>query len=552
MKIRHLQLFFIFFILCDLVLKSQIQIDDSQIYRETFFTEFNEFDSIFSINSLIHEIDSNIKKSNLSRSEYGIMVKSLKSGKNYYSVNSQNLLAPASVTKLYTTFAALDIFGEDYHVPTKIFTDGTVGYDSVLKGNLYLVGFGDGMFSIRDLEDLADKVKNLGIKSIKGNIYVDGSYFDNVFERLVYSGDKDVVIQLPHISPVILERNTVNVVVSSGAQAGKTVRVHYIPDSEHFVTTNSATVSGAKRKSRGAVEFENGNFKNDVLMEEGNFGDEPSYEYLAAVSQKGSGIRVVSRAGQNGKQVFTISGSLPPSRTVSYAHHLTNPELSISGTFKSRLEAGGIRIFGESNSIRGYNTNALADWTLLVEFRRPLIDIINRVNKDSDNFLAEVLFKMIGAEAQISDNTALSTRMYYDEIFENYGIYCVQCKFNDGSGLSRRNLITAESVIQLLEAAYKSSFRESFRNSFALAGNDGTLKKRMRNSFTEGNLAGKTGSLRNVSALAGYVDTIEGDTLAFAFIFNGPNIGIYKDLENKLAQILSEFTYRFAVTDVCE
>lgn len=555
MKIRFIDFFLILIIylaFCGSPLKAQLQIDAAQIYRETFFVEFNELDSIYSINTLIREIDNAIKKSNLNRSEYGIVVKSLKSGKQYYSINAKSLLTPASVTKLYTTFAAFEIFGEDYQIPTKIFTDGTIGPDSILKGNLYLVGFGDGMLSIRDLELISDKVKNLGIKGITGNIYVDGSYFDNINERLVYSGDKDVVIQLPPISSVILERNTVNVVVSSGAQAGKAVRVHYIPDSEHFITANNAIVSGSKRKSRGATEIDTANFKYEMLLEEKYIGDETPDTYLAATNQKGSGIRVLSRAGQNGKQVFTITGSLPQNRTVSYAHHLTNPELSISGTFKSRLEAGGIRISGESNAIRLYNTEALSKWTLLTEFKRPITDIINRINKDSDNFLAEVLFKKIGAEARISDNTALSTRMYYEEIFENNRIAFEKCKLNDGSGLSRRNLITPESVVQLLEAANKSSFKETFRSSFALAGNDGTLKKRMKNSNTEGNLTGKTGTLRNVSALAGYVDTIEGDTIAFAFIFNGPNVGIYKDLENKLAQILSEFTYRFAVTDIFE
>jgi D-alanyl-D-alanine carboxypeptidase/D-alanyl-D-alanine-endopeptidase (penicillin-binding protein 4) len=158
----------------------------------------------------------------------------------------------------------------------------------------------------------------------------------------------------------------------------------------------------------------------------------------------------------------------------------------------------------------------------------------------------------VGAEANLDDDNGKSARKYYDELFDKYEIECEKCRLNDGSGLSRRNLVTPESIIKVLQQSYKSSFRNEFRRSFSLAGNDGTLKKRLRNSTGNGNITAKTGTLRNVSALAGYIDTIEGDTIAFAFIFNGPNVGIYKDLENKLAQLLSDFTYRFSVTDSYE
>jgi serine-type D-Ala-D-Ala carboxypeptidase/endopeptidase (penicillin-binding protein 4) len=492
---------------------SQSDIDAAQIYRETFFTGFNELDSVYSLGLLVRDIERTIAQSKIGKTEYGIAIHSLNNDKPYYSHNLTKPLTPASVTKLFTSFAALHLFDADYKIPTKVFTDGYISSDSILKGNLYLVGFGDGIFSLRDLEYLSDKVKQLGVNVIHGNIYVDGSYFDGVYERLIYSGDKDVVVQLPPIAAVSLDRNVVQAIVSSGSKAGTPLRVQYMPSSEHFSTINSATVRGGKNTSK---------------------------------------LRVVTKAGQDGKQVFTISGNLAANRTSSFGHNLTFPEMTIAGAFKSRLEAGGIKITGSSSATNAYHKDTSIIFTAVTEFRRPIMDILNKVNKDSDNYLAETLFKIVGAQAGLDDDNSKSARLFYNELFDKYEIECKKCMLNDGSGLSRRNLVTPESVIKVLQESYKSSFRDEFRRSFSLAGNDGTLRKRLRSANGNGNITAKTGTLRNVSALAGYIDTVEGDTIAFAFIFNGPNVGIYKDLENKLAQLLADFTYRFSVTDSYE
>lgn len=513
MKTRLTLTIFYFLAIC-IPLKSQTEIDAAQIYRETFFTGFNELDSLFSINQLIRDIDRMIANANVGKTEYGIAVHSLKNDKPYYSHNIKKPLTPASVTKLFTTFAILELFGPDYMIPTKVVTDGYILNDSVLKGNIYLVGFGDGMFTLRDLEELSDKVRNLGIKEIHGDIYADGSYFDGVYERLTYSGDRDVVVQLPPISAVTVDKNVVYAIVTSGAKVGSSVSVQYLPDSEHFLTNNSAKVHGNKGRANK--------------------------------------LRVISKAGQNGKQVFNISGSIGAKRTASYGHNLTNPEYAISGMFKTRLSAGGIKITGASTAASAYHKDSTIIFNTITEFNRPITDILNKVNKDSDNFLAETLFKIVGAQANFDDDNAKSTKLYYEELFDRYKVECKGCSLNDGSGLSRRNLVTPESVINVLKTSFHSSYGDVFRNSFSLAGFDGTLKNRLKNSNGNGNVTAKTGTLRNVSALAGYIDTIEGDVLAFAFIFNGPNVGVYKDLENKLAQLLSEFTYRFAITDVYE
>jgi len=128
-----------------------------------------------------------------------------------------------------------------------------------------------------------------------------------------------------------------------------------------------------------------------------------------------------------------------------------------------------------------------------------------------------------------------------DSLSKKLYIHCEECKLNDGSGLSRRNLVTARSLTNLLIDVYKSDFKDNFINSLAIAGIDGTLRKRFRSNSTVSNIRAKTGTLRNASGLAGFVKTLEGENIAFAFIFNGNDVGYYKSLENQLAELLANF-----------
>jgi D-alanyl-D-alanine carboxypeptidase/D-alanyl-D-alanine-endopeptidase (penicillin-binding protein 4) len=151
---------------------------------------------------------------------------------------------------------------------------------------------------------------------------------------------------------------------------------------------------------------------------------------------------------------------------------------------------------------------------------------------------------MIGANSGFLTNNAYGTRQITDSILHKCGIDSSECVLNDGSGLSRRNLITIESLINILKVSYKSDFYNELKNSLSIASLDGTLKKRFKQTFAESNLHAKTGTLRNVSALAGYVTTRDGEELAFAFVFNGSNVGAYKMLENEIGILLSQFQFQ--------
>ncbi len=459
-------------------------------------------DSLKALQLLKGRIEQALTNSALKGASYGLMVHSLDAHRTLYAYNETKLLTPASTTKLFSTFTAFLALGGDYNVPTSVYTDVGAIDNGVLKGNIYLVGSGDPLLSTADIEQLADQIHNLGIKRITGHVYGDASYFDGVTDRVAYSGDADVVEPLPPISALSLNRNTITILVTSGGNAGAPVRVQTVPVSDAFTFSVSATVKGGRR------------------------------------AKPNIGMR--SSKGADGKQLFTITGSLPPRRTASYSFVVTNPALVAAGVLRRRLEAVGVTIEGTT----GVQAAPLATSRSLTAFYRPLGTIVSQVNKHSDNYCAEHIFKMVGGTMSDQNNTAVAARSVMKTSFTKCAIPFQNCCINDGSGLSRRNLVTPQTLTNLLMQAWEQPFAQNFINSLPVAGVDGTLRRRMKGTPAEGNLIGKTGTLRNVSALAGYVTTIDGEQLAFSLMFNGGNVGAYKLTENAIGKILAEFSYR--------
>ncbi|MBL0320940.1 MAG: D-alanyl-D-alanine carboxypeptidase [Ignavibacteria bacterium] len=155
-----------------------------------------------------------------------------------YERNSRQNLTPASTTKLFSTAAYYQLNGQNAIVSTEVKTDGVLEADGTLRGNLYLIGHGDALLSVNDLEFLADKVRALGIKRITGNIVGDGYAFDGQSNRAVYSGDYEDVQPLPPIVALSVNKGTVAVFASAGKTGRVNVqryrpRMHLILLSEH-------------------------------------------------------------------------------------------------------------------------------------------------------------------------------------------------------------------------------------------------------------------------------------------------------------------------------
>jgi D-alanyl-D-alanine carboxypeptidase/D-alanyl-D-alanine-endopeptidase (penicillin-binding protein 4) len=505
--------------------------------RSTFSRE----DSTNSLKDLKANIDELLNNDLLKSTDLSIAIYSLDQNDYIYQKNIYEAVTPASNTKLFTTFASLSIFGKKFYVSTVIYADAKPNKDSVLNGNLYIVGYGDGLLSVPDIEYLADDIKNSGIKKINGNVYADNSFFDELTDRMVYAGDADRVEGIPPITPLSIEKNVVQVLVRAGNNSGEKVSVQTIPASEAFKIDVTATVSGG---SKGRLE---NNYRIESspydLPLEGMLTGYGGGAFLNISMLAAGKIYISSKLGSDGYQNLKVSGSLNAGRTYYYSYHILNPALAVAGSLKDRLISGGVPVNGSIGIKSISEIDSTKKPIYLSVFQRPLIELLMPINKNSDNYLAETLFKMIGGNAKLNDHTGKSAQQAIKNALKNNRIYCDKCQLNDGSGLSRRNLCTTDALVQILKAAANSDFASEFDSTLSIAGIDGTLEKRMTFGLAENNLRAKTGTLRNVSALSGYVNTLDGERLCFSFIFNGPNIGTYKEIEDQLGEILSQFFY---------
>ena len=237
---------------------------------------------------------------------------------------------------------------------------------------------------------------------------------------------------------------------------------------------------------------------------------------------------------------FSVSGAIDAGDSYSYSYFIENPELAAAGALYNYLKMNGINVKGN------YLSGKLPKDQNKIELcskQRYLVDIISETLKNSDNYLAENIFKKIGASSGKMIENAKEAKTIISGLLNKYGLNGNDCVFYDGSGLSRRNKVNGETVVGFLNKIYKSDSKNILDTTLSIAGIDGTIKNRMQGTLAFNNLMAKTGTHKNVSGLCGIVKTLDGEHLAFSFIFNGNNIGEYKQIENRLGIILAEFFY---------
>ncbi len=517
--------------------------------------DLKNIDTIRSISEFQKIANELLSNKALSKSQIGVSIYSLKQNKDIYSFNSNKTLVPASVSKLFTAFMVLSQMGGHANVTTTIYTDAKE-IKPELDGNLYIYGRGDALLTVSDLEHLVSQIRQLGVVRIKGNIYCDGSFFDGNLYRFHYSGDADEVEYVPPVSALSLERNTAQVIVSSGSTANRPVNVQVMPTSAGFETHVNAKVSGRvaqpkkvikkRKKSHSMNDIENPDEYNPFNQ---YFGDKlaaarprkkAARPHKKAVRAARASVSVTSSAKSAGKQIITVTGSLPPNSNIKRWLPMTNPCLVVAGAFFERLKAAGIKIDGGLEEKLLSEVPKEKHITTIAEFRRPLNSILSVLNKNSDNYLAENMFKLIGANCKGKEDNKREAVKYYKKMFDSLDFPKGNYEFNDGSGLSRRNKASSEAIVYLLEKSIKSQFAEALDTALSIAGRDGTLRKRFIGTPAENNLHAKTGTHRDVSGLAGYVNTFSGDTFCFAILSNGWAIGEYKQLENALGELMSK------------
>jgi D-alanyl-D-alanine carboxypeptidase/D-alanyl-D-alanine-endopeptidase (penicillin-binding protein 4) len=389
---------------------------------------------------------------------------------------------PASTMKVLTTYAALEVLGPAYTWQTRAYAAGAVR-DQVLEGDLVLEGGGDPFMTADRWWGFVNGVRQAGIERIRGDVVIDNGHFAQ------QGDDRAAFDNRPYRSynvlPDALMVNFQTVEVSVVPDAGSgTVRARLNPWPANLAVDTAVRLDrGPCRRGTGGVV---------VAMPDG-----PNSHRLSVGGHYASGC-----------------GPMSVTRAVM------RPADFAFGTFKTYWRQSGGTLDG------GLRLGAVpADASLVYTHESlTLAEVIRLVNKFSSNVMARHLLLTLAAEKSGRPATTAAGSRAIVEFLASRGIALPELVIENGSGLSRIERISAAGLADVLLDAWRSPYAPEFQASLPLSAVDGTLRRRFRSPEMEGRLRMKTGSLQDVSALAGYVNAASGRTYVAVIIVNHPGV----------------------------
>jgi D-alanyl-D-alanine carboxypeptidase/D-alanyl-D-alanine-endopeptidase (penicillin-binding protein 4) len=219
-----------------------------------------------------------------------------------------------------------------------------------------------------------------------------------------------------------------------------------------------------------------------------------------------------------GTMVFRLSGSVPlggPGWDGSVA--LEDPARFAATVFAEVLQGRGIQLAGEVATSAQPLPGGLR--VLAAHESPPLAQMLQAINKPSQNLHAEMMLRLLGARVK-GRGSAEQGLEAVEDFLKRSRVSAESWSLEDGSGLSRTDMVTPHGLVDLMVAMDRHPHRVAYLESLPVAGVDGTLAGRMRGTPAEGRIRAKTGTLAQTNALAGYATTRGGDRLAFAIVLN--------------------------------
>ncbi|MFM6105180.1 MAG: D-alanyl-D-alanine carboxypeptidase/D-alanyl-D-alanine-endopeptidase [Sphaerospermopsis kisseleviana] len=413
-------------------------------------------------------IDAVINRPIFKRMRWGILIKPLSSPQTLYSRDPEKYFIPASNTKLFTTAAALQKLGANFRIRTSVYQDS--------EGILRVVGRGDPSFKNEQLTILAKQLYQKGIREIN-QLIADDSYFQG---EVVHPSWQWEDVQSYYGAPVnsLIVNENASVITFLPQEIGKPLKIKWSNPLDAY-----------------NWQIEN----NAITTPENEPGDVEVYRDL-----KGQILRITGKLPVNSEPDITAIAVFDPAQ-----NFLQN--------FRLTLTKSGIKVNRTSVNNGGNNEQEIA----AVE-SPPLSELLVETNVNSNNLYTEVLLRSLADKQQLAKNknTADLGLQALKNTLTELGIEPNSYKIVDGSGLSRKNLISPEALVQLLQVMSKSSQAEVFRASLPVAGVSGTLKNRFLNTSAQGIVQAKTGTMMGVVSLSGYVNVPNYETLVFSIMVN--------------------------------
>lgn len=412
----------------------------------------------------------------------GVSVVDSKTGETLFAQNSDKLFTPASNIKLYTSAAALDVFGPDHQFQTSVLHTGNLA-GSTLNGNLVLRAGGDPTFTTANLQALAKQVAQK-VKHVQGNLVVDATMFSSPLKGPGWMWDDDPEPFSMSISAMMLDYNVTKITVR---KVGEKLQAELIP----------------------ATDF-------------------PTVSFLG-----GTGPVTITR--KPFESTFQVQGdTLPESGIVEAKLAVNEPALWIGNVFHEMLEKEGVEFsdgivsqsefpysYFVTTSVEVAKAPVVGEELATIKSLR-MTEILPLFNKPSENAIGEMLLHQLAGPSSAKPATWPSgSRALNTWLMETVGFPEGEVRIEDGSGLTRYNLISPDATIQLLQFMFKHPSGESYRASLPVSGVDGTLGGRLKLLPPNCVVQAKTGTMSGVSCLSGYVKDYEGNWRTFSVMVNG-------------------------------
>lgn len=402
-------------------------------------------------------IDKTIAQSDINKGAVSVSVKDAETGNVIYKLNDKQPTMPASTLKLITLGASLDTLGDDYEFSTKLY--------KTTNNDLYLKLGADPFLTSAGLNSLMEKaVKEKKITSPK-IIYIDDYIFDKTEWGEGWQWDDDLNPLMPKFSSYNIDKNLLSIIISP-TNPGSPAQIY---------TTKFYPITFMNLVTTGK--------ENDIEL---------------------------NRNNSIAPNILNVSGTI--NKQITEEIPINNPKRYFILRLEDAIQSAKMDYYGGFPQKKSPATNVY----LVAEIKHPISQAIKAILMDSNNFVAETVFKLAGAKFVNNTGSLQHSQEMLNAYFNKIGIDAQDIKIVDGSGVSKNNIITANFMTDYL---VKQSKNEALKNSMPTAG-EGTLKNRML--YFKDNLRAKTGTLSDVSGIAGYITSRSGKTYAFDIMINDP------------------------------
>ncbi|WP_411281439.1 D-alanyl-D-alanine carboxypeptidase/D-alanyl-D-alanine-endopeptidase [Gemmatimonas sp.] len=420
---------------------------------------------------------------------WGLLIVDAERGDTILSNDADKLFMPASNEKLLTGAIALQTLGPDHRWRTPVLLHGRQR-GSVWQGDLLVSGSGDpgvsdslsGGQAMNAFAPVRDALAGRGIRRITGRVRAIGDAFPGLTTGFGWAYDDFDAAYSAAVDELMFNEGVLVLKARAAARVGGVLTVTSAPTRSYPSLLVQAT-------TRDSVAVPAGGARPPRL--------EAVYDSI--------GDRVL------------VSGTLAlgdsASITLSYRH----PNDAYVAAFTQSLEDGAIRVGGRAVS-KADTLGREAD-TLVVLQSAPLSEVLRRMQKPSQNQIAELLFRTSGLSAS-GDGSADSARAVGVRTLAGWGITTADAAYRDGSGLSRHDYVTPRALVKVLDAMRRSPWMATYRDALPIAGVDGTIGNRMKGTPAAGNARAKTGTVDKARALSGYVTTADGQLVMFSMLSN--------------------------------